>query len=80
MYPIDLIMYLRTLQGAANAVASLNKAPETAAAAAAAAAGRLGRPLFCRNAAQAARAGMLGALVKLNLVCVFVCVCVCVLK
>jgi len=49
-------------------VASLNKAPETAAAAAAAAAGRLGRPLFCRNAAQAARAGMLGALVKLNLV------------
>ncbi|KAF5835521.1 hypothetical protein DUNSADRAFT_7260 [Dunaliella salina] len=55
------------MQGAANAVASLHKAPETAAAAAAAATGRLGRALFCKNAAQAARAGMLGALVKLNL-------------
>ena len=57
-----------TTGGAAAAATALAKSGQHMMAAAAAAAGRLGRPLFCKNAAQAAQAGMLGMLVKLNLV------------
>ncbi|KAJ9518968.1 hypothetical protein QJQ45_026184 [Haematococcus lacustris] len=53
--------------GPLAAASALSKSERTAGAAAAASAGRLGRPLFCRNAAQGSNAGMLGMLVKLNL-------------
>ena len=58
--------FAASLGGTHMALAALSKDPQKACAAFAASAGRLGRPLFCKNGKKTDAGGMLGTLVKLN--------------